>query len=293
MVITNQTTQDYWFGPLHLPAGVGTGTLTVDDTSATSLYLSDDSVADAINYLYAQVPAKITVTNQALPFPRPTGKPDLLHGDGSPEGLVYASEGTLYLRRDRAGIYQKTSMVHLNTGWNLIGDLDPLRPSAAIAESIPRASADDGVAASLVTAQLTFVAIYLQQGVPVNSITAVSGATAVGTPVNQWFCLYDLNLNKLAVTADDTTTAWAANAAKTLAISPSFTPTYTGLHYIGIMVKATTVPTLSGSATRIGVTGLTPKTAGTSTSGLTNPASAPATAAALTAIAATPYIYTS
>src|SRR5581483_4049934 len=28
--------QDYWFGPLHLPAGVGTGTLTVDDTSATS-----------------------------------------------------------------------------------------------------------------------------------------------------------------------------------------------------------------------------------------------------------------
>src|SRR5205085_9540562 len=89
MVITNQTNQDYWFGPLHLAAGAGTATLTVDDTTATSLYLADDSVADAINFLYAQVPAKITVSGQALPFPRPTGKPDVVHGDGSPEGLVY------------------------------------------------------------------------------------------------------------------------------------------------------------------------------------------------------------
>lgn len=46
MLVTNQTTQDYWFGPLHLLAGVGQQ-LTVDDTSATSLYLADDAVADA------------------------------------------------------------------------------------------------------------------------------------------------------------------------------------------------------------------------------------------------------
>ena len=292
MVITNQTNQDYWFGPLHLAAGAGTATLTVDDTTATSLYLSDDTVADAINFLYAQSPAKITVTGQALPFPRPTGTPGLLHGDGSPEGLVYASEGTLYVRRDRAGIYKKTSMVHINTGWDLVGDLDPLRPSAAVAESISRAYADADLAA-LTTAQLTFVACYLQAGVVVNSITAVSGATAAGTPLNQWFALYDSSLNKLAVTADDTTTAWAANAAKTLVISGGFAPTYTGLHYIGVMVKATTAPTLAGAATRAALNGLTPKTAGTSTSGLTNPASAPASAAALTAIAATPYVYTS
>jgi hypothetical protein len=53
MLVTNQTTQDYWFGPLHLAGGVGQ-TLTVDDTTATSLYLSNDDVADAINFLYAQ-----------------------------------------------------------------------------------------------------------------------------------------------------------------------------------------------------------------------------------------------
>jgi hypothetical protein len=42
--ITNLTSQDYWFGPLHLPAS---GSMTLDDTTDTSLYLTDDSVADA------------------------------------------------------------------------------------------------------------------------------------------------------------------------------------------------------------------------------------------------------
>jgi hypothetical protein len=46
MILTNQTGQDYWFGPLHLAAGIGQ-TLTVDDTTETSLYLSDDNVADS------------------------------------------------------------------------------------------------------------------------------------------------------------------------------------------------------------------------------------------------------
>jgi len=32
MLITNQTNSDYWFGPLHLPAGISQ-TLTVDDSS--------------------------------------------------------------------------------------------------------------------------------------------------------------------------------------------------------------------------------------------------------------------
>jgi hypothetical protein len=112
MLVTNLTAQDYWFGPLHLAANAVN--FLVEDVLATSLYLSDDSVADALNFLYQQ--GKISVSGAALPFPRPTGKPDLLHGDGSPEGLVYASEGSLYLRRDRSGIYKKTTMVHINTG---------------------------------------------------------------------------------------------------------------------------------------------------------------------------------
>jgi hypothetical protein len=117
MTVTNQTTQDYWFGPLHLLGGVGQ-TLSVDDTTDTSLYLTDDSVADAINNLYAAT--KITVTGAASPFPRPTGVPQVIHGYGAPEGIQFAPQGSLYIRRDGADtwhLYIKTTGVTLNTGW--------------------------------------------------------------------------------------------------------------------------------------------------------------------------------
>lgn len=117
MLVTNQTTQDYYFGPLHLLGGVNQ-TLTVDDTSDTSLYLTDDAVADAINNLYTS--GKITVSSAAAPFPRPTGMPEVLHGDGSPEGLHYAPQGSLFMRRDGADawhLYVKTTAVTVNTGW--------------------------------------------------------------------------------------------------------------------------------------------------------------------------------
>ena len=128
MLVTNQTTQDIYFGPLHLGAGVGTQ-LTVDDTSATSLYLLNDSVADALNSFYNA--GKITVSGQAQPFPRPTGVPQLLHGDGTPEGLVYAPQGSIYMRRDGTGgntIYVKTTGVTFNTGWQPVPvNLDPIQ----------------------------------------------------------------------------------------------------------------------------------------------------------------------
>jgi hypothetical protein len=289
MLVTNTTTADYWFGPLHLPAGNGQ-TLTVDDTSATSLYLTNDAVADSINTLYQS--GKILVSGANPPFPRATSSPEVLHGDGSPEGLVYAAQGSVYLRRDRMAIFQKNTGVHFNNGWVQIDDDDDVSPSAALFETFPRENADANLSV-LATGTLVLQAVFLPYNAVVSSITCVSGATAAGTPTNQWFALYDQNLNKLAVTADDTATAWATDSAKTLSISGGFTTTYAGLHYLGLMVKATTVPTLAGQATRASITGLAPKTCGPSTGGLTNPASAPAAAAAITAAAASIYAYTS
>ena len=134
MLVTNQTTSDIYFGPLHLGAGVGTQ-LTVDDTTATSLYLTNDSVADALNNAYQS--GKITVSGAADPFPRPTGTPQLLHGDGDPEGLVYAPQGSLYMRRDGTGtnsLYVKTTGVTYNTGWEAFGSLAPNVAFAAPAD---------------------------------------------------------------------------------------------------------------------------------------------------------------
>jgi hypothetical protein len=113
--ITNLTSQDYWFGPLHLPAS---GSMTLDDTTDTSLYLTDDWVADAVNNLYSA--GLIQVTGAASPFPRPTGMPQVLHGDGSPEGVHYAPQGSLFMRRDGADgrhLYVKSTAVTVSTGW--------------------------------------------------------------------------------------------------------------------------------------------------------------------------------
>jgi hypothetical protein len=119
MIITNLTNTDYWFGPMHLPAGSGTSTLNLDDTSDTSLYLLNDEVADAVNTLLLS--SGIAVTSAAATFPRATGTPALLHGDGSPEGMVFGPQGSLYMRRDSSlattGLYTKTTGVTQNTGW--------------------------------------------------------------------------------------------------------------------------------------------------------------------------------
>ena len=122
MIITNLTDVAYSFGPMQLPAGSG-ATLNLDDTSDTSLYLTDDSVADMVNTLDQS--GLILVTSFATPFPRPTGEPTVAHGVGSPQGMVYAPQGSVYLRRDIAvasptnpvsSVYVKTTGVTFNTG---------------------------------------------------------------------------------------------------------------------------------------------------------------------------------
>jgi hypothetical protein len=96
MTITNQTVRDYTFGPYHLPAGSGQQ-ITIDTTTSASLYLIDDAVADIVNQLYAL--GYITVSNQPTPFPRVTGVPAILHGDGNPEGIVFAPQASSSPRR--------------------------------------------------------------------------------------------------------------------------------------------------------------------------------------------------
>lgn len=86
--------------------------------ASVGITLDTDSVADAINTLSAS--GNISVSGAAAPFPRPTGTPQVIHGDGSPEGIQFAPQGSLYLRRDGADawhLYVKTTGVTLSTGW--------------------------------------------------------------------------------------------------------------------------------------------------------------------------------
>lgn len=171
-------------------------------------------------------------------------------------------------------------------GWkNTSNNVTPLLNNkkvltGALYETFDRDLCDEVISVVLATGRLSLQAIYLPAGTTINSISIWSASTAAGTPTNQLFGLYDINLNRLATSNNDTTTAWAANSRKTLALTSAFTTTYSGLHYIAIMVTATTVPTLKGNTTKSGgqLNAALPTMGGSSTSGLTTALPATATA---------------
>ena len=167
-----------------------------------------------------------------------------------------------------------------------------LAPSGAISETIPRHMFEIASRTSLNSGQLRLVGIYLPKDVTITSISFVSGDTAVASGTNWWFALYDSSRNLLRQTSDDTTAAWAAYTVKTLNLSSTYTTTAAGFYYVGIMVAATTVPTLlAATFAAKGFVALAPIINGSSTTGLTS--TAPDPAGALTASVYVNYGYIS
>lgn len=177
--------------------------------------------------------------------------------------------------------YFTKAQINSNLEWQV--------PSTAKAINMPRLGTFSLTLGALTSGRLLLVGIPLKQGDSISSLTFVSGSTALSGGTNHWFALYGQDLGLLRQTADQGAAAWAANTIKTLNLSSAHVATYTGLHYAGIMVAATTVPTMlgmNGNATLNG--GRTPILIGQSTTGLTT--TAPATAAALTtSVSALPY----
>lgn len=126
--------------------------------------------------------------------------------------------------------------------------------------------------------------ISLPGGFVVSNITFVSGTTAGATLTHQWFGLADSSLKIVATTADDTSTAWGASTAKTLAITkasgatagaykvPSTTPEGRAtLYYAVFLVAASTVPTIHGITSSAWASGQVPKSGVTDLTSATTP----------------------
>ena len=145
-------------------------------------------------------------------------------------------------------------------------------------ETFDRNLCDEVNAAVLTSGRLSLGAIWLPAGTNISSISFFSATSAANAPTNQLFGLFNSSRNLLMSSVNDTTTAWAANSLKTLALTSTFTTTYSGLHYLGIMVTATGVPTLKGNTARVGgqLQASVPSMGGTSNTGLTT--ALPATA---------------
>lgn len=167
-------------------------------------------------------------------------------------------------------------------------------PTGAIAQTLPRWS-NVGNLAALVSGTLVLSAIRLQAGQTVNSISWTSRTTTLAGGTNQWFALFNSSRQCLAVTNDDTSTAWASSSVKTLNLTTPYNVTTSGTYYIGIMVNASTVPTLAGLANATAtLTSITPALIGTSNTAQTSPFTVGNTANALNPVGTgVPYAYVS
>lgn len=213
-----------------------------------------------------------------------------------------------YLNTTDGTVYKKTSSTVWTSQGSLAGPTGPtgptglqgpagvggdqaLYPTGAVRQSQDRRDVSNSTTV-LTSGRMCVVAIHLQAGDVVNSITFMNTTAGSGL-THVWYALYDANHNLISATADDTSTAWVANTAKTLALSSSYTVPTTGLYYLGIVVVGSTLPNMLCTVGLAAALGLNPIISATANTGLTTPATAPATLGAFTVANAQPYAYVS
>jgi hypothetical protein len=116
----------------------------------------------------------------------------------------------------------------------------------ALAETIPAYAATTAV--TLTTADLYLFGVHLGAGESVGHVGFVTTTTAGATMTHWWACLVDQNYTVQAVSADQTSGAIAASTWFSLAMGTAYTTTYSGIYYLGLMIAASTIPTLCGTS---------------------------------------------
>lgn len=170
-------------------------------------------------------------------------------------------------------------------------------PTGGISSTIPR-NAGLSNQAMLGTGVQYFFLLELEAGDTITTATYISATQAAVTPTNQWAGIYSSAREKLAISDDKLTDAWAANEEQAFTFATPYVVPTSGDYYLTLMVAAGTVPSLLG----VGASGASvayrqaPILIGrdATNTGLTTPASAPATAAALTTTTSSiPYAWVS
>lgn len=165
------------------------------------------------------------------------------------------------------------------------------KPTGAIAQTFSRAGATMANGSLLTSGRLHLTAINIPIGRTITTASFMSAVTALSGGTNQWFALFNSSRVLLRQTADDTSTAWAGSTLKTLTLTTPYVTTYSGLHYLGIMVAAATPPTIQSISSLSPTLGVAPIVNGFADTGLTT--TAPSTATALTATGTYPWAFVS
>ncbi len=190
------------------------------------------------------------------------------------ENLIFSADGTWKHHDAQGAEYFPTGPVDQMALTGIAG---------TIAESMPRMLCSEANLSALTSGTLYLVAVYLRAGQVVSNASFFSATTALASGTNGWMALFDGSRNLLANTANWTSEAWAANTIKTKAFTASYKVPTNGIYYVGLMVAATTVPTMKGLAAKTAaqLAGQAPILHGNSSTGLTT--TVPNPAAAITA----------
>lgn len=174
----------------------------------------------------------------------------------------------------------------INSEWLLAG-----KPTGLYRTNMPRLRVADAVAAQTSGVMLS-VALPLQAGDVVTSLTFATAGTAAATLTHWWFALYAPDLSLLSQTDDQTSAVWAANTAKTLALGDPQLVDESGVYYAAVMVAATTMPTMVGATIQAGASGglLADDVVLAQTSGSAITDTAPATITSATASGSVPLV---
>lgn len=228
-------------------------------------------------------------------------------------GVIYGAAASITVQPgqsydfvwDGTGIWQALASTSSTIGSAAVDPstryLGPASSSSGpcLAETVPRVSAGSN-SLGLGSGAMVCSAVWLPAGVTISQLGWCSSGTAAVSPTNQWLALVDENLNILAMTADQTTAAIAADTVYEYPIATvvggaasSFTTTYEGLYYIGLVVVASTQPNAVGNnVATYQLAAKSPLLSGyTANSTYTAPPALPATVPTLTSTAGIRYYY--
>jgi hypothetical protein len=117
--------------------------------------------------------------------------------------------------------------------------------------------------------------IDLPAGYTANARTASVGVIAKLGGTHGWYVVTDMNMNVLAVTADqtDAATVWGTvSMPYSLPFTSTLACPYTGYYYVGLCVVATTMPVFVNSGLLIpGISAIPPVLCGNGSTGQTTP----------------------
>lgn len=167
--------------------------------------------------------------------------------------------------------------------------LDPASPDTMCRRTMSRKDINSGAGVTLpTTGKLCVVKCTLEAGDLVTSLSFVSGTTAGATMTAWWLALYTGKGVLMAQTADQVAAAIGASTVFTKALATAQRIKESGDYYLGLMIAASTIPTVLGTPIAPAIaTGESTVAFETTTTYTTQ---APATLPALTARTDTPYL---